>query len=180
MPEEALLQRARLMDPEALTVIHDRYFGPLYRFISFRVGDADTTEDLVSDVFTRLLTALHQGGGPSQTLNGWLYGVASHVVNDHIRRHYRRPLAELVDTLPAAELDLAEAMDDRIHAERLRSVMNELTPEQQEVLSLRFGSGLPIREVAESMGKTDGAVKQLQARAVAQLTRRLRPEGVAG
>ncbi len=180
MTEDALLERARCLDPAALSTIHERYFAPLYRYISFRVRDADTAEDLVSDVFTRLLTALSQGGGPSETLSGWLYGVAGHVVKDHARRLYRRPQVELADSLPAADVNLDDAMDGRIHAERLRAVMSELTPEQQHVLTLRFGAGLPIRDVADCMGKSEGAVKQLQARAVAQLARRLRPEGMAG
>jgi RNA polymerase sigma-70 factor, ECF subfamily len=60
--------------------------------------------------------------------------------------------------------------------ENLRRVMQELTEEQQNVISLRFGYDMPIQEVARTLGKTEGAVKQLQARAIATLARKLSPE----
>lgn len=180
LDEARLIAAARRMEPEALSAIHERHFDAIYRYVSFRVGDADTAEDLASEVFTRFLTALRQGGGPTETLAGWLYGVAGHVIKDHLRRQYRRPQVPLEASLPAAEADMADAVDQSLRADRLREVVASLTADQQAVLSLRFGAGLPIRDVADSMGKSEGAVKQLQARAVAQLSRLLRPEGVAG
>ena len=88
VPEDelTLLARARQLDPDALGQIHETYYASIFRYISFRVGDRETAEDLTSEVFTRLLTALRDHRSPQNTLRGWLYGVAARVVSDHHRQ----------------------------------------------------------------------------------------------
>ncbi len=174
--ELTLLARARTLDPEALAQIHDKYYSAIYRYIAFRVGDRETAEDLASEVFTRLLTALRDRNAPQNTLRGWLYGVAARVVADHHRKQYRAPHVELDETLVSNEGDPAELLEDKLTQENLKQAMQELTEEQRHVLGLRFGADLPIQEVARTLGKTEGAIKQLQARAVAALARKLTPK----
>lgn len=176
LAEEAdLLARASRLEPDALGRVHDVYYPFIFRYTAFRVGDRETAEDLTSEVFTRLLTALHAGRAPRQTLAGWLYGVANHVVQDHFRRHERHGTAELPESLAdRAPLPADQAERALVRGELHRAVA-ELTEEQQSVIALRFGDDLPIQEVARLIGKTEGAVKQLQARAVVQLARRLVP-----
>ncbi len=171
--ESVLLAQARKLDPGALAEIHTAYYGPLFRYIAFRVSDQQTAEDLTSEVFTRLLNALHAGRAPDTTLKGWLYGVAANVVTDFHRQQYRRPQTELPDSLPSLHEDPSEAAHFNLRQTHLRAAMGELTSEQQDVLALRFGYDMPIRDVAETMGKSEGAVKQLQARAVAMLAKKL-------
>ncbi len=173
--ELALLARARALDPEALAQIHDTYHTPIYRYVAFRVNDREAAEDLTSEVFTRLLSALRDKNAPQHTLRGWLYGVASRVVSDYHRKHYRAPEVELNEALASRELDPAEAVEKMMTQENLMRVIQELTEEQQNVISLRFGYDMPIQEVARTLGKTEGAVKQLQARAIAALARKLSP-----
>src|SRR5580765_7872948 len=84
--EVALLARARQFDTDALAQIHDTYYGPIFRYIAFRVSDHHSAEDLASEVFTRFLAALRQRNPPTTTLRGWLYGVAGHIVSDHLRK----------------------------------------------------------------------------------------------
>jgi RNA polymerase sigma-70 factor (ECF subfamily) len=174
--ELALLGRARSLDPDALVQIHDTYFTPIFRYVAFRVSDRSVAEDLTSEVFTRLLSALRDKNAPQNTLRGWLYGVASRVVSDYHRQHYRAPEVELDESLASRELDPAEAVEKMMTHENLKRVMQELTEEQQNVISLRFGYDMPIQVVALTLGKTEGAVKQLQARAIATLARKLSPE----
>ncbi len=176
--ELALLAHARQLDPEALGLIHETYYAPIFRYVSFRVGDRETAEDLTSEVFTRLLTALRDRTAPQNTLRGWLYGVAARVVSDHHRRAYRAPQIELDESLASDEHDPADIVEGKLTQEMLQRAMTELTEEQRHVLSLRFGSNMPIQDVARTLGKTEGAVKQLQARAVAALTRKLSPQAV--
>jgi RNA polymerase sigma-70 factor (ECF subfamily) len=173
--EVALLARARQFDTDALAQIHDSYYGPLFRYIAFRVGDRETAEDLASEVFTRFLSALLQRNAPSATLRGWLYGVAAHVVSDHLRKRYRAPHVELDDTMVSHTAGPAEVAEAALVREDLKQAMASLTEEQQHVIALRFGRELPIQEVARAIGKTEGAVKQLQARAIAALARKLTP-----
>lgn len=173
--EVALLKRARQFDTDALAQIHDLYYAPLFRYIAFRISDRDLAEDLTSEVFTRFLGALRQRNAPETTLRGWLYGVAAHVVSDHLRKRYRTKQVELDDTIVSGAAGPAELAELAATRADLRQAMTDLTEEQQHVIALRFGQELPIQEVARSIGKTEGAVKQLQARAIAALARKLMP-----
>lgn len=173
LDEAELLRRAYKHDTDALAQIHDSYYGPLFRYVSFRVADRHTAEDLVSEVFTRFLVALRKGNAPQQTLRGWLFGVAGHVVSDHYRRHYRTPNQPLDETLMSQDAGPEEVAEDMSTREDLHRAMASLTSEQQHVLALRYGQEMPIQEVARTLGKTEGAIKQLQARAIAALTRKL-------
>lgn len=173
--EQALLARARGLDAAALAEIHDTTYPLIFRYIAFRVGSREVAEDLTSEVFARLLGALNERRAPERTLTGWLYGVASHVVGDHLRQRYRHETMPLAESLASREPDPVEQVETLLAHEALREAIGELTEDQQDVIALRFGYGMPIAEVARTMGKTEGAVKQLQARAVARLSRRLAP-----
>jgi RNA polymerase sigma-70 factor (ECF subfamily) len=176
--ELALLARARTLDSEALAQIHEQYFTPIFRYVAFRVGDRDVAEDLTSEVFTRLLHALRDHTAPQNTLRGWLYGVAARVVSDYHRKQYRAPQVELDESLVSQEADPESLVEASLTQAELRRALSELTAEQQHVLGLRFGYEMPIQEVARALGKTEGAVKQLQARAIAALARKLSPGAV--
>jgi RNA polymerase sigma-70 factor (ECF subfamily) len=108
--ELTLLARARQLDPEALAHIHETYYTSIFRYVAFRVGDHATAEDLTSEVFTRLLTALRDKGAPQNTLRGWLYGVAARVVNDHHRKAYA-PAGGSDEALLSADHDPADIAD---------------------------------------------------------------------
>lgn len=174
MADEAqLLQRARQLDTDALARIHDTYYGPIFRYIAFRVPERETAEDLTSDVFLRFLSAPRQTNAPQTTLRGWLFGVASHVVGDYHRKHYRAPTVALSETIESSVGAPPEQVEAQMAREDLREAVATLTEDQQHVIALRFGYELPIQDVARTMGKTEGAVKQLQARAIAALARRM-------
>lgn len=171
--EAALMMRVLAGDRPALVEIHDRYYPAVYRFVSLQVADPDLAADLTSDVFVRFLEAITGPNPPQSTLKGWLFGVAKNVVRGHYRQVYRHPEVGLEEDVDSddAELDAAVTRDEERAA--LADAMSALTEEQQHVLALRYGAGLPILEAAETMGKTAGAVKQLQARAVAALARQM-------
>lgn len=171
--EVELLGRARAHDTDALAQIHDAYYAPLFRYISFRVGDRHTAEDLVSEVFTRFLTALRERRPPQSTLRGWLFGVAANVVADHHRRRYRAPHEQLDEEIVSQEDGPAEIAERSATRDDLRRAVATLTDEQQHVLAMRYGQELPIQDVARALGKTEGAIKQLQARAIAALARKM-------
>jgi RNA polymerase sigma-70 factor (ECF subfamily) len=161
------------MDSDALAAIHDTYYPLIFRYIAFRIGDRDAAQDLTGDVFTRLLSALHDRSAPQRTLRGWLFGVAAHVVADYHRKSYRAPLVALDEELLSEGASPDEEFDAMLQNENLRQAVAELTDEQQNVIALRFGQAMPIQDVARMMGKSEGAVKQLQARALAMLARKL-------
>lgn len=173
--EFLLLNRARSLDAEALEQIHDMYYVPIYRYISFRVNEHETAEDLTSDVFTRLLSALQDKTAPQKTIKGWLFSVASHVVKDFYRKKYRHKQIALEESVPSLADGPAQKVESMLTNEILREAITELTEEQQEIIALRFGYEMSIREVAETLGKSEGAVKMLQARAIAALSRTMQP-----
>lgn len=171
--ELALLSRARSFDQEALTQIHNLYYDAIYRYISFRVANTHSVEDLTSEVFTRFLRSLNERSAPRNSIRGWLFGTASRVVKEHYRRESRAKLAPLNETIADTGVDLAHDLQTNIDNERLRLAIAELTDDQQHVLALRFGYGMPIRDVAGTMNKSEGSIKMLQARAIASLGRLL-------
>ncbi len=168
-----LLVRARGFDRDALAQIHDRYFGPIFGYIALRVNDRAAAEDLASEVFVRFLSALHQRTAPRTTLRGWLFSVAAHIVSDHHRHRYRAPQARLDESLMSMAPGPDETAEATIDREDLRKALAALTEEQQSVIALRFGAEMPIQDVARALGKSEGAIKQLQARAIAALARRM-------
>lgn len=170
--EDALLARVQAGDRAALVEIHDRFHARIFRFVALQVADGDVAADLTSEVFVRFLDALDGPRAPRSSLQGWLFGVARNVVNMHHRQRYRHPEVAIDEALPA-EGDLDDAVADVDDRAALAAALAALTDEQQQVLALRYGSGLPIAEAAAAMGKSDGAIKQLQARAVAALARQM-------
>lgn len=171
--ERILLNRARALEEDALTEIHDRYYGAIYRYISFRISDMQTVEDLASEVFTRFLSALRDRHAPQNTIQGWLYGTADRVVKEQYRKQKRAEITSLDESLPSQAIGPELGVEKSMTLEQLRAALIGLTEDQQHVLALRFGQGMPIREVASIVNKSEGSVKMLQVRAIAALTRRL-------
>lgn len=175
--ELELLNKARAYDKEALGLIHDRYYQQVYRYISFRIADHQTAEDMTSEVFVRFLSAIRDRNAPPNTIRGWLLGAALNVVKEQYRSQKRMNWTELDESVTAGDHTPEQRLEDRLGKAELREALGELTPEQQNVLGLRFGYGMPIKEVAETVNKSEGSVKMLQARAIASLTRRLTGRG---
>ena len=87
--EEQLLAGARRVDQTALAQIHDCFYEQIYRYARYRTSDVQIAEDVAAEVFLRFLDGLQRGSVPRQSLRGWLFGTASHIVSDHFRRHYQ-------------------------------------------------------------------------------------------
>ncbi len=171
--EKALLGQARALDQDALAEIHDAYYPAIYRYISFRVDDLHTVQDLTSEVFTRFIAALRKRLGQPRSIGPWLYGTASRVVKEHYRGRNHWDLVAIDESMAAEQMGLAESVDQAWARRELHEAIQGLTEDQQTVLALRFGGGLPIKEVARLIKKSEGAVKMLQARAISALASRM-------
>ncbi len=176
--EGALLEHARAYDEKALGELYDRYAPKMYAYIYRRVGDAGTAEDLTGELFLRVVRSIRNDQGWRESFSAWLYRIAHNLVVDH----YRSLPAEadrLVETSMEGDSgDLVADVEGKAARERLRRATRRLTPEQQEVLALRFGEGLTSAETARILNKSTGAVEALQHRAVASLRRILGGEGL--
>ncbi|MGQ9600476.1 MAG: sigma-70 family RNA polymerase sigma factor [Anaerolineae bacterium] len=183
---EPLLERARKLDSQALAEIYERYAEPIYRYLFRYLGDASHAEDLTGEVFLRLLQALRTQRGPRERLDAWLYRVAHNLAMDWFRQRRKQgnlSLDEHSDSLEREEVssERHEELPWRVlvknqEEEQLRAALRRLTPEQQQVLLLRFGEGLKPAEVGALMGKSEGAIKVLQYRAVKRLKKLLAGE----
>ena len=172
-PDQQVLERARTYDGQALAEIYDRYAAPIYGYLYRMLGDAAQAEDLTGEVFLKLLHALKTGRAPRDRLEGWLYRVAHNLAMDWFRRLLLTPGIPLAEDLVADNGQPSDIVEDRQVKKRLRASIQRLTPDQQRVIQLRFAEGFPAVVVAGLIGKSEGAVKILQHRAVSRLRKLL-------
>jgi RNA polymerase sigma-70 factor, ECF subfamily len=167
--EAELLNGARALDMEAMALIYDRYSPGLYGYAMRLLGDECLAEDCVAETFSRFLKGLRGGHGPEEHLQAYLYRVAHNWITDQYRRQPPAPLA-LPEDLRAEEAAQPEQQIDlQMEQQRVRSALRLLTPDQRQVITLRFLEGWENEEVAQVLQKPVGAVKALQHRALVSL-----------
>jgi len=168
-----LVSRAKGGDVEAFDALYGLFGDRVYRYALVRLRHPADAQDLAQVVFLKVIEALPSFQDRGAPFSAWLFRIARNAVIDVERG--RRPastldaLAEQRDTRPGPS-QLAEIEADR---EAVRAALDDLTPEQREVVMLRFFAGLTSTEIAAVMGKRDGTVRALQFRALATLRRRL-------
>ena len=180
-----LVARAQDGDPGAFGEIYDRYNETVYRYIYFRVNNAQLAEDLASETFLRALRRISSFSWQGRAFGAWLVTIARNLVVDHFKSgRYRLEIvkpdvlgADAAETDPTTSPETA-ALEKLTNATLLTAV-KKLNPDQQECIVLRFLQGFTVAETARTMGKNEGAVKALQYRAVRTLARLL-PDGFRG
>jgi RNA polymerase sigma-70 factor (ECF subfamily) len=171
LTEAVLRERAINLDPLALAEIYDTYSSKIYTYIYHRTGDAALAEDLAGDVFVRMLEAIRSDRAWQTSLQGWLYRIAHNLVVDHFRRASNRDGGVELDERWMASEKPSHSFEGLFSSNQLRIGMRFLTDEQQQVIALKFAEGLSNAEIAEIMGKTEGAIKALQHRGLSALRR---------
>lgn len=171
--EAKLLELAREYDTGALGVIYDRYAPRIYSYVLYQVGDERLAEDLAARVFTKMLDAIQSSKAWRTSFSSWLYRIAHNVVVDHYRRTKPGRDLPLDERLVSGDSDPVSTVEQMLSHQDVRLAMSSLTLEQRTVIALKFFEGLTNLETAEVMGKTEGAIKSLQYRALGALRRRL-------
>jgi RNA polymerase sigma-70 factor (ECF subfamily) len=178
--ERDLLNGAWNFDESALGTIYDRYSPGIYRYAMRLLGDECLAEDCVSETFSRFLKALRAGQGPQEHLQAYLYRIAHNWITDSYRRQPPPPL-DLDESVRSEDRFLPEIQaDTRLEQQRVRLALRCLTPDQHQVITLRFLEGWENEEVATAMEKPVGAIKALQFRAINSLRRLLLREEKEG
>ena len=173
IPQEELLARAKRLDMEALAEIYDLYSSGLYGYALRLLGDVELAEDCVAETFSRFLQALHAGKGPRTYLQAYLYRIAHNWITDQYRRQPIPPLS-LDENLHTSSGTLPEQeVVENIQKEKVRAALLHLTPDQRQVIMLKYYQGWGNKEVAAALDKPLGAVKSLQHRALGALKRML-------
>jgi len=168
--DQALLNAARRMDRNALVRIFDLYSPALYRYALRLCGDPMLADQIVGDVFVKLLEQLSAGNGPTAQLRSYLYETTYHRIIDEARAARRRLPLEVTDWLPHSTDPTFLQLEDKILFERIaQAIRYELTHDQRHVIILRFLEEFSLRETAAILGKQVSHVKVIQGRAIAKL-----------
>jgi RNA polymerase sigma-70 factor (ECF subfamily) len=165
-----LLPRARQLDHQALAKIYDLHSPGLYRYAMRLLGDQVLAEDCVAETFSRFLQALQANRGPENFLQAYLYRIAHNWISDYYQRE-PAPTEELTEEYQDDQADPEEDTNRRQRQERLRVALRQLTPDQQQVIALKYLEGWENEEIARTLKKPVGAVKSLQHRALGTLQR---------
>ena len=176
--EAILVKRAQKGDLDAFGVLYQRYVDRVYRYMCVRLGDPAEAEDLTAEVFLRALEKLDSFRWRGVPFGAWLFRLAHNIAVDYWRK--RRPLHSLGAVSAGHNGDVEKRLEREALIQEIRDALELLTPLQQQVLTLRFAAGLSIAETARVMGKREGAVKNLQHKALKALRRVLTDLGLAG
>lgn len=177
---QSLIAHAQAGDGGAFGELYEHFAPEIFRFLLGRLrGDRAAAEDLTEDVFMNVLQRLgsyHCGGAP---FSAWLYRIARNRLIDHIRVQPRQIVSPLETVAEIPEAKAEHALDRVGDQHELAYALGRLTREQRQVIALRFLDGFTTAQTAEVLGKTEDAVKKLQARGLVQMRRlitRSRPQ----
>lgn len=164
-PDERLLIEAAQSEPARFGDLYNRNFDRIYAFFARRVASRDEAQDLTSEVFHLALASIRNFKWQGAPFVAWLYGIAANVLSSHWQKLGR--------DAPLEEEDLGGMSDEVERNLMLGQLVNALPPDQRLVIARRFIDQKSIREIAEELGRSEGAIKQLQLRAVVNLRERL-------
>jgi RNA polymerase sigma-70 factor (ECF subfamily) len=174
--EQRLVSRAIRRDSAAFGVLYETHLDRVYRYVYYRVGSAAEAEDLTEHVFLKAWEAIERYEARGVPFIAWLYRLAHNLVIDHYRA--KRPTMPLEDVAEAEEpgANILESVESQLDAEEVRLAVRKLSPEHQQLILLRFVEGLSHAEVAQITGKSEGATRVVQYRALQSLAKAMQGE----
>jgi RNA polymerase sigma-70 factor (ECF subfamily) len=168
--DERLLIEAAQKDPSRFGELYELHFDRVYAYVARRVRDRAETQDLTAHVFQQALANLGKFKWRGAPFAAWLYRIASNAIADHARRNMR----ETNDPQPAIETTAAAVdLEEVERRARLFRAVDKLPDDQRRVIVLRFAEEKSIKEIADELGRSEGAIKQLQFRGLGNLRSRL-------
>jgi RNA polymerase sigma-70 factor (ECF subfamily) len=177
----ALVELARGGDKEAFGQLYDHYHVSVFRFLYYRVSSTTLAEDLTAETFFRALRSMNSFRWQGKDFGAWLMTIARNLAADHFKAGRTRleqtteDVATLDSTTEGPEGEVLASLTN----EALVAALADLPGEQRDCLVMRFLEGLSIAETAEALGRSAGAVKQLQLRGVRNLAKLLPEESLS-
>jgi RNA polymerase sigma-70 factor, ECF subfamily len=170
----ALVERGQKGDRDALEELYLIHFDRIYSYLHVSVGNRHDAEDLTTQTFLKMLEKIGTFRWRSAPFSAWLFRIAHNLAMDHFRARRRWQPEEDVPEQPGSEEPSAEreAMQS-IGRQSMMELIERLSPEQQQVLTLKFVFNFPNADVAKILDKTEGAIKSLQHRALASLQKQI-------
>ena len=175
--DAALIQAVRSLDHEALTEIFEEFAPALFKYL-LRLGTSTQEADqLVGDVFARLLEKVSEGKGPEKNLRSYLFQIAYHLVIDEARDRQHLTALDIAEAVKEDKKPVQAQAEEKMLLEKVSAAMEKyLTEDQRNVLVLRFQQDFSLKETAEIIGKNVSAVKALQNRGINSLREALSRE----
>jgi RNA polymerase sigma-70 factor, ECF subfamily len=169
-----LVERAQRGNRDALEELYLLNFDRIYSYLHMSVGNRHDAEDLTTQTFLRMLESIKRFRWQSAPFSAWLFRIAHNLAMDHFRANRRWQPEEDVPEPPGGEEPSAESVAmQSIGRESMLELIDNLSPEQQQVLTLKFVFNFSNGEVATILGKSEGAIKSLQHRALVSLQKKL-------
>jgi RNA polymerase sigma-70 factor (ECF subfamily) len=169
-----LVDRAQKGDRAALEELYLIHFDRIYSYLHVSVGNRHDAEDLTTQTFLKMLESIGRFRWRSAPFSAWLFRIAHNLAMDHFRATRRwQPQEEVPEPEPDESTSAEAGALESIGRRSMLELIDELSPEQQQVLTLKFVFNFGNAEVATILGKTEGAVKSLQHRALASLQKQL-------
>ena len=169
-----LVEQAQQGKREALEELYLLHFDRIYSYLHMNVGNRHDAEDLTTQVFVKMLESIGKFRWRSAPFSAWLFRIAHNLAMDHFRANKRwQPEEEVPEPDPGEGSAAEQEALESIGRQSMLELIQKLSHEQQQVLTLRFLFDLPNADVAAILDKTEGAVKSLQHRALASLEKQL-------
>ena len=169
-----LVDRAQEGERDALEELYLLHFDRIYSYLHMSVGNRHDAEDLTTQTFLKMLEAIGRFRWRSAPFSAWLFRIAHNLAMDHFRAARRtQPEEEVPEPAGSEEASAEEEAMHSIGRQSMLELIDRLSPEQQQVLTLKFVFNFPNAEVATILGKTEGAIKSLQHRALVSLQKQL-------
>jgi len=170
----ALVERAQRGHRDALEELYLLHFDRIYSYLHLSVGNRHDAEDLTTQTFLRMLEAINRFRWREVPFSAWLFRIAHNLAMDHFRASRRwQPEEEVPEPVGESEPSAEAAAFQSIGRQSMLELIEDLSQEQKQVLTLKFVFNLPNAEVATVLGKTEGAIKSLQHRALVSLQKQI-------
>ncbi len=156
--------------------LYEQYYERIVRYIFVRIHNQSEAENLGGDVFVRALQSMDSYRGHTEQMRGWLFKIAHNLVVDYLRKTGNHNDISMDGMETPSEYNLEKAVEGKLEVERLSKALKQLTPAQREVIGLRFFAGLSSAEAGRVLGKSSGAVRQMQYEAIEALRKEMHVE----
>lgn len=177
---QGLVERMQAGDREAFGIVYERLAPKVYGYLYHHTnGRAQLAEDLTEEVFLKVLEKLDRYQDRGLPFASWVYRVAHNHLVDYFRGQPKQGTVSIEDCYNLAEVRAEKTLDQTLTHSELTRALERLTEDQRRVIVLRFLQGMNIAETAEAIGKTEDAIKKLQARGLMALRRVLGTRALA-
>lgn len=169
--EWQLVQRAQALNEEALASLYSAYFPRIYNYAFLQLGDIQAAEDVASEVMLKVLESIGRYRFKGPPFSAWVFRIARNKLIDLHRRRKRRGEVDLTEPLASVQISPQTLAERALERGQLQLALKYLTEEQRQVVVLKFIEGFDNGSVARIMGRSEGAIKSLQHRALNSLRR---------